>query len=120
MRVLFPVLDLDDAESARPRGFERLVGAQGRNDDAVLPGDFQHGPPGLRFDLLIVYRQINHFLYLYLTMMDSNLQLSLQAPHFVHFAGSIMCTFFRSPLAAPVGQTLAQRVHPVHFSGSTL
>jgi hypothetical protein len=53
-------------------------------------------------------------------MMDSNLQLSLQAPHFVHFAGSILCTFFRSPLAAPVGQTLAQRVHPVHFSGSTL
>ena len=56
-----PVLDLDDAHPARPRGFERLVGAQGRNDDAVLPRNLKNGLPGLRFDLLIVYRQIYHF-----------------------------------------------------------
>src|SRR4030042_1728134 len=43
-------------------------------------------PPALRCDLPVVYRQIHHFLYLYLTMMESNLQLSLQAPHFVHFS----------------------------------
>jgi hypothetical protein len=53
-------------------------------------------------------------------MMESNLQLSLQAPHLVHLAGSIVCTFFRSPLAAPVGQTLLQTIQPVHFSASTL
>ena len=53
-------------------------------------------------------------------MIASNLQLSLQAPHLVHLAGSIVWTCFRSPLAAPVGQTLLQTVQPVHFSGSTL
>ena len=63
--------------------------AQGGDDDSVLPGNLQNGPPGLRFDLLVVYRQIDHCLYLYLTMMASNLQLSLQAPHLVHFAGSM-------------------------------
>jgi hypothetical protein len=53
-------------------------------------------------------------------MMASNLQLSLQAPHFVHFSGSMTWAFFRSPVAAFVGQTLAQSVQPVHFSASTL
>ena len=116
----FPVLDLDDAHPACPRGLERLVGAQCRDDDAVLPGYLKDGLPGLRFDLLIVYRQIDHFSTLYLTMIASNLQLSLQAPHFVHLAESMAWTFFRSPLAAPVGQTFAQTVQPVHFSASTL
>ena len=88
MRVRLAVLDLDDAHPARPRGFERLVGAQGRDDDAVLPRNLKNGLPGLRFDLLIVYRQIYHFT-LYLTMIASNLQLSLQAPHFVHSALSM-------------------------------
>ena len=66
------------------------MGAQGRNDDAILPGSLQNGLPLLRFDFLIVYRQIYHFFYLYLTMIASNLQLSLQAPHFVHTAASIV------------------------------
>jgi hypothetical protein len=53
-------------------------------------------------------------------MMESNLQLSLHAPHLVHFAGSIVWTSFFTPVAAFVGQTFAQRVQPVHFSGSML
>jgi hypothetical protein len=53
-------------------------------------------------------------------MIASNLQLSRQAPHLVHLAVSILWAFFRSPLAAPVGQTLLQTVQPVHFSASTL
>ena len=56
-----PLLGLDDTETAGPGRFQGLVVAQGRNDDAVLPGDLQDGLPGLRFDLSIVYRQIDHF-----------------------------------------------------------
>jgi hypothetical protein len=44
----------------------------------------------------------------------------MHRPHFTHFEVSMTCVFFRSPVIAPTGQFLAQRVHPVHFAGSML
>ncbi len=46
----------------------------------------------------------------------SNLQASKHKPQRMQVSWSIVCTFFRSPRAAFVGQTFAHSMHPVQAS----
>ena len=47
-------------------------------------------------------------------VMALNLQAVLQAPHWMHFAGSIRCGSFFSPMMAPTGHLRTQAVQPLH------
>ena len=50
------------------------------------------------------------------TSTAPNLQTSLHCPHLMHFSLSITCCPFTTPVIAPTGHFLEQRVQPLHLS----
>ena len=76
-------------------------------------GTLTDTPSMVRVIILIYGNLLAHFLE-----MAPNLHFSMQAPHLMHFLGSITCGSLTLPEMEPVGQTRAQSVQPRHFSGS--
>ena len=117
-RVDLAALVLHDAHTARAVDGKVGIVAEGRHFDSGLANDGKHVLFAVEADALAVNDHSSFCHCAHSSLMASNGQPAMQAPHLMHLLISMVWGFFALPLIASTGQLRAHLVQPLHLSGS--